>query len=55
MSQRDEKFEAAKAAYAEAKAALLKAQAAAPRPERPLADQGRQAEIRERLTKLTNG
>ncbi|MBA6420869.1 tetratricopeptide repeat protein [Pseudomonas neustonica] len=41
--------------YAEAKAALLKAQAAAPRPERPLADQGRQAEIRERLTKLTNG
>ena len=35
--------------YAEAKAALLKAQAAAPRPERPL------AEIRERLTKLTNG
>ena len=27
--------------YAEAKAALLKAQAAAPRPERPLADQGR--------------
>ncbi|MGB7387263.1 MAG: tetratricopeptide repeat protein [Pseudomonas neustonica] len=41
--------------YAEAKAALLKAQAAAPRSERPLADQGRQAEIRERLTKLTNG
>ena len=41
--------------YAEAKAALLKAQAAAPRPERPLADQGRQSEIRERLTKLTNG
>ncbi|HEC52845.1 hypothetical protein LCGC14_0091550 [marine sediment metagenome] len=41
--------------YAEAKAALLKAQAATPRPDRPLADQGRQAEIRERLTQLKNG
>ena len=41
--------------YAEARTALLKAQAAAPRPDRPLADQGRQAEIRERLTQLTNG
>ncbi|WP_341706706.1 tetratricopeptide repeat protein [Halopseudomonas sp.] len=40
--------------YAEARAALLKAQAAAPRPDRPLADQGRQAEIRARLDKLAN-
>lgn len=40
--------------YAEARAALLKAQAAAPRPERPLADQGRQAEIRARLDKIAN-
>ena len=38
--------------YAEARAALLKAQAAAPRPDRPLADQGRQAEIRARLDKI---
>ncbi|MEO1830557.1 MAG: hypothetical protein ABGX82_17225 [Pseudomonas sp.] len=40
--------------YAEARAALLKAQAAAPRPDRPLADQGRQAEIRARLDKIAN-
>ena len=40
--------------YAEARTALLKAQAAAPRPDRPLADQGRQAEIRARLDKLAN-
>lgn len=40
--------------YAEARAALLKAQAAAPRPDRPLADEGRQAEIRARLDKIAN-
>ncbi|MDL2198733.1 hypothetical protein QQF45_06580 [Halopseudomonas aestusnigri] len=40
--------------YAEARAALFKAQAAAPRPDRPLADQGRQAEIRARLDKIAN-
>ena len=40
--------------YAEARAALLKAQAAAPRLDRPLADQGRQAEIRARLDKIAN-
>ena len=40
--------------YAEARAALLKAQAAAPRPDRPLADQGRQAEIRARQDKIAN-
>ena len=40
--------------YAEARTALLKAQAAAPRPDRPLADQGRQAEIRARLDKIAN-
>ena len=40
--------------YAEARAALLKAQAAAPRPDLPLADQGRQAEIRARLDKIAN-
>lgn len=40
--------------YAEARAALLKAQAAAPRPGRPLADQGRQAEIQARLNKIAN-
>ncbi|WP_022960775.1 tetratricopeptide repeat protein [Halopseudomonas pelagia] len=38
--------------YAEAKAALLKAQAAPPRPGRELADKGRQQEIRERLNTL---
>lgn len=40
--------------YAEARAALFRAQAAAPRPDRPLADQGRQAEIRARLDKIAN-
>ncbi|MBM6549515.1 tetratricopeptide repeat protein [Marinomonas ostreistagni] len=38
--------------YAAAKAYLLKAQQAAPRPDRPLADQGRQKEIRSLLTKV---
>jgi len=38
--------------YAEARTALQKAQAAAPRADRPLADQGRQAEIRQRLAEL---
>lgn len=38
--------------YAEAKAALLKAQSAPPRPGRELADQGRQQEIRELLNTL---
>ena len=40
--------------YAEARSALLKAQGAAPRPDRPLADEGRQAEIRARLDKIAN-
>jgi len=40
--------------YAEARTALLKAQGAAPRPDRPLADEGRQAEIRARLDKIAN-
>ncbi|WVM90281.1 hypothetical protein UMZ34_08675 [Halopseudomonas pachastrellae] len=38
----------------EARTALLKAQGAAPRPDRPLADEGRQAEIRARLDKIAN-
>ncbi len=38
--------------YAEARTALLKAQAAPPRPGRELADNGRQQEIRERLNSL---
>lgn len=38
--------------YAEAKAVLLKAQAASPRPGRELADKGRQQEIRELLKTL---
>ena len=38
--------------YAEAQKHLLAAQAAAPRPDRPLADKGRQQEISELLTKV---
>lgn len=38
--------------YAEARSALLKAQAASPRPGRELADKGRQQEIRELLNSL---
>lgn len=40
--------------YAEARTALLKARAAPPRPDRPIADRGRQAEIDQRLTQLAD-